>query len=53
MKILEYHQRVSTIMKTIKVQRDNHENHKNLIISQENNENYENARVTFTNHEIH
>ena len=51
MKILEFHARITKIMKTQKIKRDNHYEHN--IIQIDNNGNLENLIITNDNHENH
>ena len=53
MKILKFHKTITKIIKSYRIQFENHEHHENLIIPCNNNENHENPRSPCEDHENH
>ena len=51
MKILEFHKRIKKIIKSHRIQCENHEHHENLIMICKSNENHENPRSPCEDHE--
>ena len=49
MKIIEFHTRITKIIKNQSITLKNHENHENQQISFENNENHNNLRIQYEN----
>ena len=53
MKISEFNERITKIIKTFEFKKKNNDNHVNLRIPIENYKNHENIRIAYKNHENH